>query len=247
LRKKSACDIGQLVSADRRTPLLKGERLETQSITKNGATARLRGAPSMTAVPRHGPLARFATLAGGGPVLLTTARFGRSPVRDAAYRLRAWRRDLDLQLSWRLFASLPDWGTRWPTKQDTFAVGLILSAAGDPVVERAVGRCLSDLARLGRPLLWGVVGQRIRWQPRFALTPNGWAPEEILPNPFEYGRLEVAHDTPEFRPRLDPVLYSAEPDFRVSESSLSWWEARHFHWVTRDGKRVLIIGSMPDG
>jgi hypothetical protein len=59
-----------------------------------------------------GALARFATLAGGGPVLMTTARFGRSPVRNAAYRLRALRPDLDLKLSWRLFASLGDWGKR---------------------------------------------------------------------------------------------------------------------------------------
>ena len=68
-----------------------------------------------------------------------------------------------------------------------------------------------------------------------------------MPNPFEYARLEVAHDTPEFRPRFDPILYSAEPDFCVSDSGLSWWEARHFHLVTRDGKRVLYIGYMPDG
>ena len=195
-----------------------------------------------------GPLARFAKLAGGGPVLMSTAQFGRSPVRQAAYRLRERRPDLDLKLSWRLFASLEDWGERWPAEQDTFAAGLILSAARDPGVDRAVGRCLADLARLGRPLLWGAIGPRLRWRPRFALTPNGWAPEEILPNPFEYGRLEVAHDTPEFCPRLDPILYSAEPDFSVSVSSsrLRWWEARHFHWVTRDGKRVLHIGYMPD-
>ena len=143
--------------------------------------------------------------------------------------------------------ALSDWGKRWVAEQDAFAAGLILSAAGDPVVERAVGRCLADLARLGRPLLWGVVGQRVRWQPRFALTPNGWPPEQILPSPFEYARLGVAHDTPEFCPRFDPILYSAEPDFSVSDSRLSWWEARHFHWVTRDGKRVLYIGCMPDG
>jgi hypothetical protein len=196
---------------------------------------------------RVGPLARFAALAGGGPVLITTARFGRSPVRNAAYRLRARRPDLHLELSWRLFASLGDWGQRWVGEQDAFAAGLILSAAGDSVVERAVGRCLADLARLGRPLLWGVVGQRVRWQSRFALTPNGWQPEQILPNPFEYTRLEVAHDTAEFRPRFAPVLYSAEPDFRVSDSRLSWFEARHFHLVMRDGMRVLFIGLMPDG
>jgi hypothetical protein len=196
-----------------------------------------------------GPLARFAALAGCGPVLMTTAQFGRSSVRNAAYRLRERRPDLHLKLSWRLFASLSDWGKRWPAEQDAFTAGLVLSAAGDPVVERAVGRCLADLAKLGRPLLWGVVGRRVRWQSRFALTPNGWTPEEILPNPFEYGRLEVAHDAPEFCPRLDPILYSAEPDLSVSVSSsrLRWWEARHFHWVTRDGKRVLHIGYMPDG
>jgi hypothetical protein len=193
-----------------------------------------------------GPLARFAALAGGGPVLMTTARFGRSPVRNVAHRLRARRPDLHLELSWRLFASLGDWGKRWAVEQEAFAAGLILSAAGDPVVERAVGRCLADLARLRRPVLWGVVGQRIRWQPRFALTPNGWAPEEILPDPFEYARLGLTSDTPEFRPRFDPILYSGEPDFSVSDSYLSWWEARHFHWVTRDGKRVLHIGYMPD-
>ena len=66
-----------------------------------------------------GPLARFATLAGGGPVLMTTARFGRSPVRNAAYRLRERRPDLHLKLSWRLFASLEDWGKRWPAEQDS--------------------------------------------------------------------------------------------------------------------------------
>jgi hypothetical protein len=194
-----------------------------------------------------GTLERFAKLAGGGPVLMTTARFGRSAVRNAAYRLRARRPDFHLKPSWRLFASLGDWGKRWVAEQDAFAAGLILSAAGDPVVERAVGRCLADLAKLGRPLLWGVVGHRTRWQPRFALTPNGWAPEEILPDPFEYARLVVTSDTPEFCPRFDPILYSGEPDFSVSDSYLSWWEARHFHWVTRDGKRVLHIGYMPDG
>ena len=194
-----------------------------------------------------GTLAHFATLAGGGPVLMMTAQFRRPRVRDAAYRLHKRRPDLDLKLSWRLFASLADWGKRWLAEQDVFAAGLILSAAGDPAVDRAVGRCLADLARLGRPVLWGVVGQRVRWQSRFALTPNGWPPEQILPSPFTYARLGVAYDTPEFRPRFDPILYSAEPDFSVSDSYLSWWEARHFHWVTRDGKRVFFIGRMPDG
>src|SRR5258708_6180417 len=82
---------------------------------------------------RSGALERFTTHAGGGAVLVTTARFGRSPVRAAAYRFRARHRDLDLQLSWRLFASLRDWGKRWPAEQEVFAAGLILSAAGDPV------------------------------------------------------------------------------------------------------------------
>src|SRR6516162_316523 len=123
---------------------------------------------------------------------MMTARFGRSPVRDAAYRFRAQHRDLDLKPSWRLFASLEDWGRRWPAEQNAFAAGLIFSAAYDPVVERAVGRCLADLAGVGRPLLWGAVGQRVRWQPRFALTPNGWPPELILPYPGTYARLGVA-------------------------------------------------------
>lgn len=200
----------------------------------------------MTAVPQNGPLARFATLAGGGPVLMTTAQFGRSAVRNAAYRLRERRPDLDLKLSWRLFASLQDWGKRWPAEQDAFAAGLILSAAGDPAVDRAVGRCLADLATLGRPLLWGTVGPPVRWRPRFALTPNGWPPEEILPSPFDYGRLKVAHDVPEFRPRFDPILYSAEPDFSVTGFHVCWWEARHFHWATVDGKRVFFFGCAPD-
>ena len=130
--------------------------------------------PGQAAGSEHapGPLAGFAALAGGGPVLMTTARFGRSSVRDAAYRLRDRRPDLHLKLSWRLFASLSDWGKRWVAEQDAFAAGLILSAAGDPVVERAVGRCLADLARLGRPLLWGVVGPRLRWRPRFRADPE---------------------------------------------------------------------------
>lgn len=183
----------------------------------------------------QGPLARFARLAGGGPVLMTTARFGRSPVRAQAYQLRDRRPDLRLKPSWRLFASLEDWGKRWPAEQGTFTAGLILSAANNSAVERAVGRCLADLAWLGRPLLWGVIGQRVRWHPRFTLTPNGWPPERVLPHPGEYARLGVAHDMPEFCPRFDPVLYSAEPDFCISKSRLQWWEARHFPWVTHDG------------
>jgi hypothetical protein len=163
-------------------------------------------------------------------VLLTTARFGRSPVREAAYRFRARHRDLDLKLSWRLFASLEDWGGHWAAEQSAFAAGLIFSAAGDPVVECAVGRCLADLARLGRPLLWATVGQRVRWRPRFALTPNGWPPELILPHPATYARLGVARDAAEFRPRFDPILFTAEPDYFIFESRLSWFEARHFNW-----------------
>jgi len=69
---------------------------------------------------------RFATLAGGGPILMMSARFGRSPVREAANRLHAQHRHLDLKLSWRLFAGLADWGERWPAEQDNFAAGLIL-------------------------------------------------------------------------------------------------------------------------
>ncbi len=194
-----------------------------------------------------GPFARFATLAGGGSVLMTTARFGRSPVRDAAYRLRDRCPDLDLKLSWRLFASLEDWGKRWPTEQATFAAGIIFSTAGDPVVERAVGRCLADLAILGRPLLWGAIGQRVRWQPRFKLTPNGWPPEMILPYPAEYARLGVANDACEFYPLFDTILYSVEPDFRIGASGLWWWEPRHFRWVMWEGKRTLFMGGMPDG
>ena len=76
---------------------------------------------------------------------------------------------------------------------------------------------------------------------------GAWPPEQIQPNAFEYARLEVAHDSPEFCPRFDPILYAEEQDFSVSGSRLSWWEGRHFHCVTRDGKRVLVMGSNPDG
>jgi hypothetical protein len=198
-------------------------------------------------------LERFAALTGGGPVLMMTAQCGRSPVRQAAYRLRARRSDLDLNPSWRMFASLADWGNRWTVEQDAFAAGLILSAVDDPVVDRAVGRCLADLARLRRPLLWGTVGQRIRWQPRFKLTPNGWSAEQILRGTFDYARLGAARDTPEFCPQLDPILYSVEPDFSVSGSRLCWPVPFLFHCVTRDGrraifdgKRMIFIGSASD-
>jgi hypothetical protein len=178
---------------------------------------------------------------------MMTGRFGRSPVWDVAYRLRDRCSELAITLSWQLFTSLKDWGERWPAKQDNFAAGLILTAATNPIVERAVGRCLADLARLGRPVLWGVIGQRVRWQSRFALTPNGWPPELISPDPFEYARLGVAYDTPEFRPRFDPILYSPEPDFRIGDWGLWWWEARFFHWETRDdGTHTLLFGYMPD-
>jgi hypothetical protein len=69
----------------------------------------------------------------------------------------------------------------------------------------------------------------------------------VLPNPAQYARLGLAYDTPEFCPRFNPILYSVEPDYSLSGSGLQWWEARHFHWVTRDGKRTLFIGCMPDG
>jgi hypothetical protein len=166
---------------------------------------------------------------------MTTARFGRSPVRDAAYRFRARHRDIDLKLSWRLFANLEDWGKRWPAEQEDFAAVMIFSAAGDPVVERAVGRCLADLARLGRPLIWGVMSGRLRWHPRFTMKPNGWPPELISPYSATYARLGVAHDAAEFRPRFDPILYSADPDFLILDSRLCRFEARHFHWVPRHG------------
>ena len=181
-------------------------------------------------------LDRFATLAGDGAVLLMTAGFGRSPVREAAYRLRAGHRDLDLKLSWQLFASLEDWGKGWQAGQTTFAAGVILSAAGDPVVERAVGRCIYDLARLGRPLLWGVVSDRVRWHARFTMHPNGWPPEEWLPDPANYARFRVARDGDEFRPQFEPILYSADPDFFISSAHrLRWLEDRHFDLVVGDG------------
>jgi hypothetical protein len=215
--------------------------IESESPCKPGDTG------AYTSGRPFSPLASFAALTGGGPVLVTTARFGRSAVRDAAYRFRDRHPELDLKLSWRLFANLKEWGKPWPAEQGGFAGTLILSAAGDPVVERAVGRCLADLAWLGRPLLWGVIGQRVRWQPRFSLAPNGWPPELVLPYPATYARLGVAYGMPDFCPLFDPILYSAEPDYSVSGSGLQWWEERHFHWGTLDGKRTLFIGCRPDG
>lgn len=177
---------------------------------------------------RSGPppsaLDRLAQLADGGAVLMMTTQFGRSPVRDTAYRLRERRPDLDLRLSWRLFTSLDDWGNRWPAEKDAFAAGLILSAAGDPVAERAVGRCLFDLARLGRPLLWGVVGLPLRWHPRFVTKPNKWLPTGWVPYPYIYARLSVAHAAAEFYPRFDPILFTPDPDFLVLKSRLYWRE-----------------------
>jgi len=182
-----------------------------------------------------GALDGLAALAGGGPILVMTAGFGRSPVRQAGYRLRAKRRDLNLKLSWKLFGSLSDWGERWAAEQETFAAGLILSAAGNPVVERAVGRCLADLARLGKPLLWGVTSDRIRWHPRFVMRPNGWPPEEVLPYPASYARLSAAQDIAEFHPQFDPILFAADPDFFIFNGRLRWWDERHFGPVARDG------------
>jgi hypothetical protein len=192
------------------------------------------GEPAVLERPQN-TLERFATLASGGPLLMMTARFGRSRVRDAAYRLRDRRRELDLRPSWRLFASLVDWAERWPAEQVNYAAGLILSAAGDPVVERAVGRCLADLYQLGRPLLWGVVSDRVRWHPRFKLGWNGW-PVERFPYPIDtYARLCVAHDSAEFCPQFDPILYTADPDFFVRDGRLYWRDPCNFFVVTRRG------------
>jgi hypothetical protein len=67
------------------------------------------------------------------------------------------------------------------------------------------------------------------------VTPNGWPPEQVLPHPATYARLGVAHDSAEFRPQFDPILFSADPDFFICDSGLCWFEARHFHVVTRRG------------
>lgn len=182
----------------------------------------------------RGPLDRFVALAGAGAVLVMTARFGRSPVRQAAYRFRAQQRDLDLRLSWQLFTNLVDWGNRWQAEQDKYAAGLILSAARDPVVERAVGRCLFDLYQLGRPVLWGVVSDRVRWYPRFKLGRNGW-PLELFPHPTAtYARLGLPRAGTEFCPQFDPILYPADPDFIVSDSRLYWLDWDLFEPVTGD-------------
>jgi len=77
-----------------------------------------------------GSLARFAALAGGGPVLMTTARFGRSPVRNAAYRLRARRPDLHLKLSWRLASYAGLAPTPWQSGSVAHEQGV--SKAGNP-------------------------------------------------------------------------------------------------------------------
>jgi len=182
---------------------------------------------------------RFVALAGSGPVLMMTGRFGRSWVREAAYLFRARRRDLDFRPSWRLFASLADWGERWAVEQHSFAAGLILSAPGDPVVERAVGRCLADLYQLGRPLLWGVSSDRIRRHPRFAVRRNGW-PEEWFPYPTAtYARLAVAPDSAEFEPQFDPILFTSPPDFFISsDRRLRWLDALH-HFDVRDFDELM--------
>lgn len=182
-----------------------------------------------------GPLDRLAAPVGGGALLVMTAQFGRSPVRQAAYRLRTRRPDLNFKLSWRAFDSLPDWGERWQAEQNDFAAGVVLSAAGNPVVERAVGRCMVDLARLDRPLLWGVCSDRIRWCPCFTVSPNGWSPEDILPWPATYARLRAAPDGVEFKPKFDPILYATNPDFFIFDGRLRWLEDRHFQVVARDG------------
>jgi len=218
-------------------PLQRSDAADPEKIVVHALPSPPASCNGEPAVPADPPsvLERFAALAGSGPVLMMTARFGRSRVRDAGYRFRAERPDLDLKLSWRRFASLVDWAERWPAEQVNYAAGLILSAADDPVVERAVGRCLADLYQLGRPLLWGVVSDRVRWHPRFKLGWNGW-PVERFPYPIDtYARLGVAHDSAEFCPQFDPILYTADPDFFVSDARLHWRDPYNFFVVTRHG------------
>jgi hypothetical protein len=122
-------------------------------------------------------------------------------------------------------------------RRTSFATGAPISTSsyhGGCSPAFRIGASAGQPNRLGRPLLWGVIGQRVRWRPRFMLTPNGWPPERVLPHPAEYARLGVSHDAPEFCPQFDPLLFSAEPDFSVFNSRLQWWEARHFPRVTRD-------------
>jgi hypothetical protein len=45
----------------------------------------------------------------------------------------------------------------------------------------------------------------------------------------------VAHDAVEFRPRLEPILFTAEPDFCILESRLCWLEPRHFPLAVHHG------------
>ena len=75
----------------------------------------------------------------------------------------------------------------------------------------------------------------MRWHPRFVVGWNGW-PVEWFPRPTAtYARLGVAHDSEEFCPQFDPILYSADSDFFVSNSRLYWRDEGPFDPVTCDG------------
>ena len=155
-------------------------------------------------------------------VLMMTARFGRSPVRQAAYRLRAWRRDLDLTLS----------GACSP-----------ISSIGAPLAGRARQVCAgrADLVSSWRPCCrtrrWpmplrslptrqahtlGSGGERpgtLRHLAASGWDWNGW-PEEWFPYPTAtYARLALALDATEFEPRFDPILFTSAPDFIVSRDA----------------------------
>jgi hypothetical protein len=181
---------------------------------------------------------RRTDLAEGSCALVLKGQFGPSSVTLAASALCNRHRDLDLVRSWREYESVPDWGRRWPTDQHKFAAGLVLTPAREPIIERSVGRCLFDLARLGRPLLWGVVSDRIRWHSRFALDWDGW-PGNLFPYPTAaYARLIAWEDSAEFCPQFHPILYSADPDFTLSTTTSRprvVWRDHPPHSVGDDG------------
>ena len=132
-----------------------------------------------------------------------------------------------------MFVSLADWGQRWPAEQTDFAAGLILSEPDNPVLERAVARCLFDLARLGRPLLWGIAGTQLSWYPRLKMSPT-WPSNLIGPPLATYARLAVSDNSPKFRPAVDPILFSKKPDYAIDGLRLSWCE--DFTWILHPGK-----------
>jgi hypothetical protein len=121
------------------------------------------------------PLLQFLNRAGGEPVLVMCGRPGkRDPAHAAAGRLPArFHKYSDVRLLWREFRA--GYG-RMPTSTAElhgFAAAILLTNAGEPLVDSPITMVMAAFAAAGQSALWGEAGAggSVAWHENFAIRP----------------------------------------------------------------------------